>query len=76
MKKKFKEHFANTYKHLTKKIMASVYRSTFLVHFTMLAPVSRSQLGNQHQNQRDLNHIYRGTPTWGLFVGNLSDVHR
>jgi hypothetical protein len=34
----FKQHFATTYRRLTKKIMASVYRSTFLVHFTMLAP--------------------------------------
>jgi hypothetical protein len=33
----FKQHFATTYMRLTKKIMASVYRSTFLVHFTMLA---------------------------------------
>jgi hypothetical protein len=38
MKKKFKQHFATTYRHLTKKTMASVYRSTLLVHFTMLAP--------------------------------------
>ena len=38
MKKKFKQHFATTYRCLTKKIMTFVYRSTFLVHFTMLAP--------------------------------------
>jgi hypothetical protein len=34
----FKQHFATTYRGLTKKIMAFVNRSTFLVHFTMLAP--------------------------------------
>ena len=34
----FKQHFATTYRCLTKKIMAFVYLSTFLVHFTMLAP--------------------------------------
>ena len=38
MKKKIKQHFATTYRHLTKKIMAFVYWSMFLVHFTMLAP--------------------------------------
>ena len=34
----FKQHFATTYRHLTKKTTAFVYRSTCLVHFTMLAP--------------------------------------
>jgi hypothetical protein len=38
MEKKIKQHFATTYRRLTKKIMASIYRSIFLVHFTMLAP--------------------------------------
>ena len=38
MKKKIKQHFATTYRRLTKKIMAFVYRSTFLVYFTILAP--------------------------------------
>jgi hypothetical protein len=43
-KKKFKQHFATTYRRLTKKIMASVDRSTFLVHFTMLAPISKATM--------------------------------
>ena len=38
MKKKIKQNFATPYGHLTKKIMTFVYRSSFLVHFTMLAP--------------------------------------
>ena len=40
MKKKFKQHFA-TNRRLTNKFMAFVYRSTFWVQFTMLAPVSK-----------------------------------
>jgi hypothetical protein len=39
-KKNIKQHFATTYRRLTKTIMASVYRSTFMVHFTMLAPTN------------------------------------
>ena len=39
MKKNIKQHFATTYRRLTKKIMAFIYWSTFLVHFTMLAPL-------------------------------------
>ena len=35
----FKQHFATTYRRLTKKTTAFVYRSTCLVHFTMLAPI-------------------------------------
>ena len=38
MEKKFKQHFSTTHRRLTKKIMAFVNWSTFLVHFTMLAP--------------------------------------
>ena len=34
----FKQHFATTYRPLTKKTTAFVYQSTCLVHFTMLAP--------------------------------------
>ena len=36
----FKRHFATTSKHFTKTIMVFKYQSTFLVHFTMLAPSS------------------------------------
>ena len=39
MKKKIKQHFATTYRRLTKKTTAFAYRSTCLVHFTMLAPL-------------------------------------
>ena len=35
----FKQCFATTFRPLTKKIMVLVYRSIFLVHFTMLAPI-------------------------------------
>ena len=34
----FRQHFANTYRPLTKNTTAFVYWSTCLVHFTMLAP--------------------------------------
>ena len=34
----FKQHCATTYRHLTKKTTSFVYRSTCLVHFTILAP--------------------------------------
>ena len=34
----FKQHFATTFRPLTKKNMILVYQSTILVHFTMLAP--------------------------------------
>ena len=33
---KFRQHFATTFRHLTKTILGLVYQSTFLVHFTML----------------------------------------
>ena len=36
----FKQHFATTYRRLTKKTTAFVYQSTCLVHFTLLAPTS------------------------------------
>ena len=36
----FKQHFATTFKPLTKKIMVSAYRSTILVHFTNLPPTT------------------------------------
>ena len=35
----FKQHFATTYRPLTKKTTAFAYRSTCLIHCTMLAPI-------------------------------------
>ena len=54
MKKNIKQHFATTYRRLTKKIMAFVYRSTFLVHFIMPAPSSWLA----HTNPTPPNFIY------------------
>ena len=34
-----RQHFATTYRPLIKKTTSFVYRSTCLVHFTMLAPI-------------------------------------
>ena len=46
----FKQHFTIIYRRLTKNIMAFENWSTFLVHFTMLAP---SQLiHNDYKEQR------------------------
>ena len=48
----FKQHFATTYRRLTKKIMAFVYRSIFLVHFTMPAPTWKTSniVGIKYKN--------------------------
>jgi hypothetical protein len=46
----FKQHFAATFISLTHKMMVLVCRSTFLVHFAMLAPKFHLLLNNVHPN--------------------------
>ena len=44
----FKQHFATTYRRLTKNTTAFVYQSTCLVHFTMLAPINGVERALHH----------------------------
>ena len=46
-----KQNFAIIFKHLTQKFMDLMYRSSFLVHFTMLAPVCLPW--DTHDNLKD-----------------------
>ena len=63
----YKQHFATTYRHLTKKNTAFVYQSTCLVHFTMLAPkcyyCGKKTIGCQNPNSlRYINKEWKYIP--------------